>query len=979
MRTFHVAFRWHPSSLSSLLFLLLSVPPLAAQTGGIAGTVRDATTGTGLSAVQVEVRGPAGGTVAGAFTSVDGAFRITGVEAGSYTLVFTIPGWEMREEGVAVSPGQTTSLAVELIERSYNLNPITVTTSKTEEKVLEAPGAIEVVNARDVFERPATTSADYVKEKAGVDVITTGLQGNYSVVRGFNNIFSGATLTLTDNRIARVPSLRANISHLSNPTTTLDIDRIEVVLGPGSALYGPNAANGVIHTLTKSPIDYPGVTIAVGNGVRQQDSDQTIVDLNGDGVPETPVDLPSTDEYVGHFEGRIALKSRDERVGFKLSGLYFNSEDFGFVDEVEAAGRAAAGACLQTAFDPLNPNPACLAFAQGLNVSGPGASPEDIDLLLTSVGNVATGRDNDLERWTVDGRLDVRPSPDLNLILSGGRTQAVSSVDLTGLGAGQVIDWGYTYAQARVRYKDFFGQLFFNKSDNDDTFLLRSGRPLVDKSELFVGQLQYASRIGNRERLIYGFDLLRTVPKSAGTINGRHEDDDDITEVGGYIQSETTLSDQWDLVLAARLDDHSRLEDLIFSPRAALVFRPTQEHSLRVTYNRSFSTPTTLNLFLDISGGTVPLGGPFRYDVRAQGTTEDGFTFSDRFGTGVPDHQSPFNLLLGGSPREFLPTTTPQLWAEAVAVVSANDPQAGGLLQAIAPPTDADVSILALTLNLDSQQFAPTPGGLAGISALPPIQESTTQTLELGYKGLIGNRVLLAANAYFTRIEDFVSALRLSTPNVFLNGQELDAYLQSQLVPLVGILFPDELTARATASALAGSISQIPLGVITPTTVGGTTDATLMLTYRNLGDVELFGGDLSAAVLLTDEWRFNVSASFVEDDEFTAGEGTDAEVIPLNAPTAKGAASLSYRNDGVGFNAAVRARFVKGFPVNSGVYIGEIDNYEVFDLNFGYRIPGTGVTAQVDIQNLFDEEYTTFVGTPNLGRYTMFRLRYDFP
>lgn len=968
MKDHRSPFRWLAvPSLLLLVGLPPGVRPLAAQEGAVVGTVRDATTGAGLSTVQVELRGPGAAVVAGTLTSEAGTYRIAGVPAGSYTAVFSIPGWEVRSEPVTVSAGQSTTLDVSLAERAYNLNPITVTTSKTQEKVLDAPAAIEVVNTRDIFERPATTIVDHVKEQAGVDVITTGLQSNYTVVRGFNNIFSGATLTLTDNRIARVPSLRANISHL-NPTSSLDLERVEVVLGPGSALYGPNAANGVIHSITKSPIDHPGVALSFGNGVRQQATQSEEVDLDGDGSPDTTVVASSSEEYVGHGEGRIAVRSPNGKVGFKLSGQYFNSHDYNFIDEEEVRQQFEARGCQAAAYDPTA-DP-CTAFTQGLNP----ADPDDAELLRTSVDNVARGRDNNLERWTLDGRLDFRPASDVNVILSGGRTQALSSVDLTGLGAGQVVDWGYTYGQGRVQVRDFFGQVFFNKSDNEDTYLLRSGRPLVDRSELFVAQLQHTSRIGNREKLVYGVDVLRTVPKSAGTINGRHESDDDITEVGGYVQSETTLSEMWSLVLAARLDDHSRLDDIIFSPRAALVFKPTQEHSLRATYNRSYSTPTTLNLFLDISGASVPLFGPFRYDVRAQGTTENGFTFGRT--AGVPDHQSPFNCFptfAPGCARAFLPTTTPQLWAEARAAVqalAAADPArfgaAAAVLTALPPPSDQDVSIVALTLNIDDREFSPTPGGLAGVTDLPAIQETITQTFEVGYKGLIANRVLLAANAYYSRIENFVSALRVSTPNVFLNGQEVAAYLAGFGVP------PEN------AAAIGALVGGLPLGVVTPTTVGGTTDATLILTYRNLGDLDLFGGDLSATFLLTDEWELNVTASFVSDDQFTTGEGTAGEeVVPLNAPTAKGSASLGYRNAEVGFNAAARARFVNGFPVNSGVYIGDQEGYEVFDLNLGYRIPGTPLTAQLDVQNVFDTDYTTFVGSPSLGRFTLLRLRYD--
>ena len=65
-------------------------------------------------------------------------------------------------------------------------------------------------------------------------------------------MFTGALMSLVDNRIARIPSLRANV-YSSLPTADEDIERIEVALGPGSALYGPNSANGVMHILEFFP------------------------------------------------------------------------------------------------------------------------------------------------------------------------------------------------------------------------------------------------------------------------------------------------------------------------------------------------------------------------------------------------------------------------------------------------------------------------------------------------------------------------------------------------------------------------------------------------------------------------------------------------------------------------------------------------------------------------------------------------------
>ncbi|MGB5526357.1 MAG: TonB-dependent receptor, partial [Gemmatimonadota bacterium] len=116
------------------------------------------------------------------------------------------------------------------------------------------------------------------------------------------------------------------------------------------------------------------------------------------------------------------------------------------------------------------------------------------------------------------------------------------------------------------------------------------------------------------------------------------------------------------------------------------------------------------------------------------------------------------------------------------------------------------------------------------------------------------------------------------------------------------------------------------------------------------------------------------SISWVEKDLFpTAGDNT--EDVPLNAPKWKGALTLGYRTPTNGWNGAIRGRYVDGFPVASGVYAGSVDSYAVFDLNVGYRFPGrSGLGIQLDIQNVLNDDYTSFVGTPNFGRYTILRL-----
>ncbi len=819
-----VLLRRLPFGFLILLLPLLLLPARAlAQDGAISGTVKEAATSTGLTTVEVSVLTADGTVVASDFSGQSGAFRVTGIPPGTYTLRLTIPGWQtLSEPGVVVTAGQVTSLQLVMEEQMFSMNPIIATVSRgVEEKLLDAPASVHVVSQATIQKHQSLSTTDYVDDVAGVDVITTGLQGNYFVTRGFNNIFSGAVMFLTDYRIVQVPSLRANIAHL-NPTVPADIGRIEVVLGPASSIYGPNTANGVVHLITTSPIDDPGMVFSVAGGARRH---------GGSGLGPTEVDKNTEGVFQG--QGRIGIKASD-KFGIKVSGQFLGGTDFIFIDTAEVEAQALAQACL------AGVQAACFAFQ-------PGTTDEQ----LMNVGQ----RDDDLNNWSLDVRADWRPTEETDVVFSYGHTTSNTSIDLTGIGAGQIDGWKYDYYQARVNHKDLFVQVYFNKSNAGDTFLLRTGQPIVDLSSLFGAQLQNTSFLGERQSFTYGADYLFTNPRTEGTINGVFEDEDQITQVGGFVQSQTQLSRKLDLILALRGDYHSVLDDFVWSPRVAFVYKPEPNHALRATYNRAFSTPTTNNLFLDLLARVVPVGGPFFYPINTQGV-RDGFAFSRT--DGRADMKSPFAPLIGQSPAAFMPTTTENLWALAVGAVGASDPVLGALLGSLPVPNESQVGIVSAFLDPGSGTFVVDPRGVDGITDIPAIDNQITNTIEAGYKGLIAEKFLLGIDFYYTLIEDFIGPLRIETPNAFLSGGDIAGYL-------AGFGIPPEL-----AGQIAQGMAVIPLGVITPEGVT-TQEAPLLLTYRNFGNINLFGADLSAQYQATPEWSFGLTASWVSDDTFDAG------------------------------------------------------------------------------------------------------------
>jgi outer membrane receptor for ferrienterochelin and colicins len=932
--------------LSALVALGFVAPASAhAQTGVIAGAVTDAESLRPLPSARVEAVVPGGRSVGSALTNAEGRYRLT-VPAGQYDVVVETVGYEaLRRPGVSVAAGATVTLDLALRTSAFVLNPVQVTASRRQERATDAPARVEVVTEQDIRARPAVTPVDHLRSTPGVDVITQGVLSTNVATRGFNNIFSGSLHMLTDHRLAGVPSLRVNVMHFI-PTTNEDLQRMEVVLGPGAALYGPNTASGVLHMITKSPLLETGTTVSVMGGER--------------------------DILAGSI--RTAHRVSD-RVGFKLSGSLLRATEWQFVDPDERRERE------KFALDPF--------FRQDM-INALGITPQDADQRIALIGT----RNEDIQRWSAEGRVDVNVTPELRTVLQAGVTGVGSGVELTGLGAGQVDDWRYTYYQARADWNRLFAQVYLNASNAGDTYLLRTGQPIVDESTLLVAQVQHGfTALGGRQGFTYGADYFFTNPQTRGTINGRYEDEDETRELGAYVQSETSLSRHFDLVLAGRIDDHSALPDPIFSPRAALVFKPAEEQAFRLTFNRAFSTPSSLNQFLDLptavpNQATDPnaaVAARLGYSVRVQGTGTTGFNW--RTGGGF-QMRSPFTQALTGNPNStLLPASVGGFFPAAVNVLAqqgafAQNPQLGQYLASLRPtPEQIGTNFI--------QGGESRPLAELELPDIAPIRETTTTTYEVGYKGILQRRFSIAADVYFSRIQDFVTPLTVSTPLLALNPQQTGAYLVQQFMTpqSAGGLGMSQQQAVATAGALVPNLARVPLGVISSAEISST-GAQLLATYTNVDDaMELWGADMSVQALLTPTLSLTVAGSLVSDDHFDTSVG----IVTLNAPKRKGTLALEYRDEQGRLNGEVRARYHDRFPVRSGVYEAYacidqgaatqpcVSSYTLLDVNVGYTLPQLrGATVQLSIQNLLDEDYRSFPGVPDVGRLALLRLRYEF-
>jgi iron complex outermembrane receptor protein len=966
----------------ALTVLALGILPiasarLAAQAGTITGKVTDAGSGRPIENVGVSAE-VAGGQRYGAITGADGSFRINNLPDGSYTVTARLLGYE-RKSAANIRPGQTIDFA--LTQATTTLSQTVVTASRSRpEKALDAPAQISVISSERIESTPAVTVTDHLRSTPGIDINRGGIAQANVVARGFNNAFSGSMLMLQDYRFAGVPSLRVNVPFLFTGTNE-DIDRMEVLLGPASALYGPNSSNGVLHVITKSPFNSQGTTISVDGGERS--------------VIRTGV--------------RTAQKL-NENLAFKLSGEYMQGRDWEYNDRSEPT-----------------------TFPGTANV--PAARRGQLNQ-----------RDFDLQRFTGEARMDVRPSANSEAITTVGYTNVGSGLELTGAnGTAQIKNWTYLSVQQRFRWNKLFAQVFLNSSDagNDNaqdasgTYLLRSGQPIVDKSRVAAGQLQHGFDLGKKQSFTYGVDYIWTNPQTGNTINGANEDRDNVTEYGGYVQSTTRPSKYFEVLLAARGDANNVIAGNFFSPRAALILKPTENQNVRFSYNRAFSTPGNFSFFLDLI--QTPNAGGSGFDVWARGNPpKQGFTFNRSCGGssqfGDLCMKSPFTgggQFVGASAAAAYPGFVQGAGA-AIAAGLATRLQAQGLPQPLAQalanaavttlrgitPTNATLGTRAAYITSGTVSLAPS-----NVTTIDPLKAAMSNTYEFGYKGILGNKFRWDIAFWGQDRADF-SPAAVATPTVFANGAQVGALIGGPLTAaLQPILVNAGVPAAQIPAILTGTITGVgttlasaPMGTITfddPNTRANAIYATYFSTNR----VWVRGLDVATDVAATDRVTLDLSYSWQNRNVFTGINGGNSLPLMSNSPGSRGSLGLRYQNDdnGVGFN--LRGRYSEAYPVNSGVYVTnfstpiaagqtgatttspsgagaracnpapagsfcyeEVPEAFIMDAQVSKRfnLGAQKLMWSLNATNLFDNRVRTFPGVPEIGRMIMTRIQYSF-
>ncbi len=532
------------------------------ETGQLAGTITDAETQEPLPGANVAVVGTEYGTSAGP----NGTFRMGGLEAGAYEVRVSFVGYQSKTQSVTIRAGETTQLDVALQTSEVAVDELVVTgVSRKAERITESPATVEAIGSAEMEQLPGFSFEEAFSQLKGVTATRTGVTGVGVNARGFNSAFNTSGVVLTDGRRSTLPGNGLPFANM-NPIIKEDIERMEVILGPSSALYGPDASNLVVNIITKDPRDHEGTT-AVAEG--------------GAGV-----------DNASMYSGRVwhGQAFADGEAGFKVFGEYTGGQDYNFVDTTYTDAGVAI---------PEEPDHDINHLRGGTAFYW---SPmEDADLVASynvSQNNYVTPNNighNQIKDWRVQtGQL------------------RFSSPNFFAQAYGTWSNSGDTYSLNNAALFEAAG-LSEDQAKEEARF--------ISESAAYNAEAQYNNSFAGIE-FVLGASYELSQPQSNGTfLSDTTESALSFTRYGVSAQVEREFG-PLKVVAAGRFDSQENYGEQ-FSPKAGLVYQ-SGIGNFRVTYGEAFVAPTPLQQEIFIPSGSLPNGIP----IVVRGNA-DGFTLAD--------------------------------------------------------------------------------------------------------------------------------------------------------------------------------------------------------------------------------------------------------------------------------------------------------------------------------------------------------------
>jgi outer membrane receptor protein involved in Fe transport len=423
---------------------------------------------------------------------------------------------------------------------------VIVSASRTEEKLINAPATVTVIGAQAIQSAPTQNFAELLRTVPGMNITQVSARDINVTSRGATGTLATGQLALLDGR-SLYQDFFGFVMWDFLPVNLNEIKQIEVIRGPASAVWGANALNGVVNVISKSPREMQGTSAVIGVGGFDRDAGSS-----------------GTKQSAGtlfYISGTHAQAVND-RVAFKLSAGGYTQDPY--------ARPSGAIACDRPEV--------CIVPRRGYpNFTNQGTAQPKFD-----------------------ARVDYDYTAGKRLSFSGGAA-GTDGIMHTGIGPFD-INRGSVMAYGKMNFTNqgFRAGFFTNVLNGDAANLLSidaAGRPIGFDflTKTFDFEASNVQTFKGKHVVTYGGNLrFNSFDLSIAP------DAENRTEGGGYIQDEIFLSNNFRLVAGGRVDRFDYIDDVVFSPRVTLMMKPEENHTVRLSYNRAYRSPSVINNFLDI-------------------------------------------------------------------------------------------------------------------------------------------------------------------------------------------------------------------------------------------------------------------------------------------------------------------------------------------------------------------------------------------
>lgn len=541
----------------TLLLLLILLGCTISYSQTVSGKVMSVD-GTELIGASIAVEGLDIGTI----SDTDGSYMLKNVPTGEHVITASYVGYSPVSKTVNVKSGSNT-VSFELSEGLLFGEELVISASKRTEKLTESPATIQTISVEQI-ESYAGNASELLARQKGIDYFRAGIAGPAFNVRGFNSNFNSKNLQVTDGRFSTLIATGLPFGAL-DPVLQDDIERVEVILGPNSTLYGPNAHNGLLNTITKDPRKYQGTTVTLTPGV------------SGDG-----------EAYYGARVRHAQVVN--DKLAFKVNAGYTKATEFEYADSVfiDRDGNGVKEGYEELELDPdvefLKANGELIyTVSDGWDLSlGTGYSNSTF-LSPTNVGR------NQIKDWKINYYQLKLNNKNwfVQAYYTTSKTDSTYAIDERTKQYYRLLDSGLSDAEAR-------GPLSYG-----------SGAIFVDNSSRLNGEIQYNNSFGNLD-LITGVQYQQDMADSKGSYlldGGEDGEGINIAQVGGYAHLKYSFNDMYKLIAAARVDNHE-IYGTNFIPKFGLL-RIGEYSTWRLTYGQGIASPTILNMFGNLFGGLI--------------------------------------------------------------------------------------------------------------------------------------------------------------------------------------------------------------------------------------------------------------------------------------------------------------------------------------------------------------------------------------